>query len=90
MADNLIQRPSLTTNLEQRYNTAPAINSGRGNAKDAGKVLTHFVSEKDLDFQKQPQQSNVEYHWNNKSGLNPNYKGGDTLPTVKYAPSGRL
>jgi|688.fasta_scaffold923489_2 hypothetical protein len=90
MADKPIDRKSLTTSLEQRYNNAPAINSGGGDAKTADKATTHFISEGDLDFQKQPQASNVEYHWNNGGGLDPSYKGRDTVPTVKYAPSGRL
>jgi hypothetical protein len=90
MADKPIERKSLTTGLEKRYNNAPAINTGTGDAKTAGKATTHFISEADLDFQKQPQSSNVEYHWNNVSGLDPAYNGRNTLPTVPYAPSGRL
>lgn len=90
MADKPIDRKSLSVSLEQRYNNAAEIVSGVGNAKDAGSATTHFVAERDLDFQKQPQQSNALYHWNNQAGLNPNYRGVDTLPTVKYAPSGRL
>ena len=81
--------------LEQRYLTAPAINSGKGDAKNAGATKfesTHLVSEQDLDFQPQlgpsgianDSKSNALFHWNKDKG------GAGALATVKYAPSGRL
>jgi hypothetical protein len=81
--------------LEQRYNATPSINSGKGDAKNAGATKfesTHLVSEKDLDFQPQlgpsgianDDKSNALFHWNKDLG------GRDAIPTVKYAPAGRL
>ena len=41
-----IQRTSLTTSIEERYNQSPSIaNVGGGNAKDVGKIGTNAMDQ---------------------------------------------
>jgi hypothetical protein len=96
-----VERHSLKNTLESIYKESKAINTGGGDAKQAGKPSfqsTHLLGEKDLDFQPDlgaggianDQKSNALYNWNNGNTLLPNFNGKNTLPVVKYAPSGRL
>ncbi len=83
---NPIERPSLTTSLEQRYEQAAVLSGASGNAKDVGKVGTNFVDTANK-FSNQFQPKNPE-------GLTDHAKNYSTdvlkVPTKKYAPSGRL
>lgn len=94
MADNAINRQSLTTSLAQRYENAPSILSGGGDAKQAGipsLASTDAVNIGDNEFRPMQYPAGVANDTRSVQKFAWEKRGGATaLPTVKYAPSGRL
>lgn len=89
-----IDRVSSTTTLEQRYNGAPSIPSGKGDAKKAGKpdlASTDLSYTGDGEFRPLQYPSGIANDGRSVQIKTWNAHGdGGVLPTVKYAPSGRL
>lgn len=88
-------RPSVTTTLLDRYNKASDIaNVGGGSAKEAGPAAfrsTDFISQGDGEFKAQQGPAGIANDGRSVQIKDWNAHGGkDYLPTVKYAPSGRL
>lgn len=88
------ERPSTTTSLEQRYNSAPSLPSGAGDAKKAGKpslTSTDYVAAGDGEFKTLQGPAGLRNDKRSVQVKTWNAHGGaDFLPTSKYAPSGRL
>jgi len=88
------ERPSTTTSLVQRYNSAPSLPSGDGDAKKAGKpslTSSDYIAAGDGEFKTLQGPAGIRNDTRSVQVKTWNDHGGaGFLETPKYAPSGRL
>ena len=87
------ERQSMKISLEDRYKSAPSL-SNSGNAKNAGApafAATDAISNGDNEFRPQQGPAGIRNDTRSVQKFTWEQHGGkDYLPTIKYAPSGRL